>query len=167
MWRKLDNACRLFSYKNLSLWRLITVLSRRCEHSMSEEDVERYLEALAHPVRREVIRALAEKGSLSYTELMRITGVDDSGTFAFHMRMLQGLVCKDPETGDYKLTEEGVRVYKVLSNKWPASILLVGLAIPIAWGTAWKVIWPAFARMNQLLAVRSRGGASNNTLRTR
>ncbi len=81
---------------------------------MSEEDVERYLKALAHPVRREVIRALAEKGSLSYTELMRITEVDDSGTFAFHMRMLQGLVCKDPQTGDYKLSEEGVRAYKVL-----------------------------------------------------
>ncbi len=43
-------------------------------------------------------------------------------------------------------------LYKALSNRWLASIILVGLAVPLAWGAAWKVLWPAFAGMNQLLA---------------
>ncbi len=82
--------------------------------SNGEEGIEKYLKALAHRVRREIIRALAEKGSLSYSELMRITGVEESGTFAFHIKMLQGLIEKDPKTGEYRLTEEGWRAYKAL-----------------------------------------------------
>ncbi len=77
-------------------------------------EIEKYLKALAHRVRRDIIRALAEKGRLSYSELMRITGVMDSGTFAFHIRMLQGLIEKDPGTGDYRLTGEGWRAYRAL-----------------------------------------------------
>ena len=77
-------------------------------------DIEKYLKALAHKVRRDIIRALAERGNLSYTELMRVTGVMDSGTFAFHIKMLQGLIEKDPATGDYRLTEEGWRAYQAL-----------------------------------------------------
>ena len=42
--------------------------------------------------------------------------------------------------------------YKVLANRWIASIIIVALAIPLAWGAAWKILWPAFAGMNQLLA---------------
>ena len=77
-------------------------------------DIEKYLKALAHKVRRDIIKALAERGNLSYTELMRITGVMDSGTFAFHIKMLQGLIEKDPATGDYRLTDEGWRAYQAL-----------------------------------------------------
>ncbi len=76
--------------------------------------IEKYLKALAHRVRRDIIRALAEKGKLSYSELMRITGVEDSGTFAFHIKMLQGLIEKDPMDGEYKLTEKGLKAYKAL-----------------------------------------------------
>lgn len=82
--------------------------------SKTSDDIEKYLKALAHPIRREVIRALAEKKQLSYSELMRITGVDDSGTFAFHIKMLQGLIEKDPVSGEYRLTEKGWRAYEVL-----------------------------------------------------
>ncbi len=82
--------------------------------SKSSNDIERYLKALAHPIRREVIKALAERRQLSYSELMKITGVDDSGTFAFHIKMLQGLVEKDPVSGEYRLTEKGWRAYEVL-----------------------------------------------------
>jgi DNA-binding transcriptional ArsR family regulator len=79
-----------------------------------EEGIEKYLKALAHRVRREIIRTLAEKKSLSYSELMKITGVEESGTFAFHIKMLQGLIEKDPKTGEYRLTEEGWRAYRAL-----------------------------------------------------
>ncbi|WFO75032.1 helix-turn-helix domain-containing protein [Desulfurococcaceae archaeon MEX13E-LK6-19] len=79
-----------------------------------DNGVEKYLKALAHPARRKVLVALAEKKSLSYSELMRIAGIEDSGTFAFHLRMLQGLVEKDPNTGEYRLTEEGYKAYRAL-----------------------------------------------------
>ncbi len=78
------------------------------------DGIEKYLKALAHRVRRDIIRALYEHKSLSYSELMKITGVEDSGTFAFHLKMLQGLVEKDPDTGEYRLTEEGIKAYRAL-----------------------------------------------------
>ncbi len=76
--------------------------------------IEKYLKALAHRVRRDIIRALYKHKHLSYSELMKMTGVEDSGTFAFHLKMLQGLVEKDPDTGEYRLTEEGIKAYKAL-----------------------------------------------------
>ena len=50
------------------------------------------------------------------------------------------------------LKERVPSLYKVLANRWFASFLIVILAVPLAWGAAWKVLWPAFAGMNQLLA---------------
>ncbi len=82
---------------------------------MGNGAVEEYLKALMHPVRRMIIRLLAEKGSLTYSELMRLTKVDDSGTFGFHLRGLRGLVRKNEE-GEYELTSEGWRVYRALKH---------------------------------------------------
>lgn len=50
------------------------------------------------------------------------------------------------------LKDKAVNAYKVLANRWVASAIIVLLAIPLAWGAAWKMLWPAFAGMNQLLA---------------
>ena len=77
----------------------------------SELDI--ILQALAHPVRRRVIELLKDSPGLSYSELMRLVGVDDSGTFGFHLRRLRGLVRKN-ERGDYELTELGLRAYELL-----------------------------------------------------
>ncbi len=83
--------------------------------TVSEEasELDIVLQALAHPVRRRVIELLAENQGLSYSELMRLVGVEDSGTFGFHLRRLRGLVRKN-ERGDYELTELGLRAYKLL-----------------------------------------------------
>ncbi len=50
------------------------------------------------------------------------------------------------------LKDKAPSVYKVLANRWVGAIILLLLATPLAWGAAWKVLWPAFAGMNQLLA---------------
>jgi len=50
------------------------------------------------------------------------------------------------------LKDRSPSLYKVLANRWLASIILVIIAMSLAWGAAWKVLWPAFAGMNQLLA---------------
>ena len=76
-------------------------------------DVDRILDALGHRVRRGIIRELGRRGSASYTELMKAVGVEDSGTFAFHLRKLQDFVRKN-ERGEYELTELGRRAYTFL-----------------------------------------------------
>ncbi|HDN76099.1 MAG TPA: carbon starvation protein A, partial [Acidilobales archaeon] len=50
------------------------------------------------------------------------------------------------------LKDKAPSVYKVLANRWVGAIIILVLATPLAWGAAWKVLWPAFAGMNQLLA---------------
>ena len=63
-----------------------TAVSR--DACLDEESLDRVFQALSHPVRRRIIGMLAERGEASYSELMRACGVEDSGTFAFHLRRL-------------------------------------------------------------------------------
>ncbi len=50
------------------------------------------------------------------------------------------------------LKDRAPTAYKVLANRWLASAIIVLIALPLAWTAAWKIVWPAFAGMNQLLA---------------
>ncbi len=70
-------------------------------------------QALSHRVRRAIIRALAEKGERSFTELMEDVGLKDSSVMAFHMRKLSTLIRRN-ERGYYELTGLGWRAYNVL-----------------------------------------------------
>ena len=47
-------------------------------------------------------------------------------------------------------TSQGI--WKTITNRWIASIILAGLGVYLAWGGSWLIIWPAFSGMNQLLA---------------
>ncbi len=78
-----------------------------------DEELDYILQALGHRVRRKVIELLAEKGPLTYTELMKETGVDDSGTFGFHLRRMSKLL-KKTRMGEYELTILGWKAYKTL-----------------------------------------------------
>ena len=78
-------------------------------------ELDYILQALGHQVRRKVIEILAEEGSQTYTELMRKTGVDDSGTFGFHLRRMQKLLKKN-QRGEYELSELGWKAYKILKQ---------------------------------------------------
>jgi len=78
-----------------------------------DEELDYILQALGHRVRRKVIELLAEKGPLTYTELMKETGVDDSGTFGFHLRRMSRLLKKN-RMGEYELTALGWKAYKTL-----------------------------------------------------
>ncbi len=79
----------------------------------TEPSIDVMLKLLQHPARRTIIRVLGEKGRASYSELMKATGISDSGTFAFHLRQLEGFIVKDRE-GYYKLTERGLKLYRAL-----------------------------------------------------
>ncbi len=43
-------------------------------------------------------------------------------------------------------------LHQVLVNRWIGSLIPAGLALWLAWGGRWSVIWPAFGGANQLLA---------------
>ena len=81
----------------------------------ANEELDYILQALGHQVRRKVIEIIAEEGSQTYTELMRKTGVDDSGTFGFHLRRMQKLLKKN-QRGEYELSELGWKAYKILKQ---------------------------------------------------
>jgi DNA-binding transcriptional ArsR family regulator len=68
-------------------------------------------EALAHKLRRAVIKLLGERKSMGYSELMNALNVD-SPTLAFHLRKLGGLVEKQGDV--YVLTELGKKAYGLL-----------------------------------------------------
>jgi len=42
--------------------------------------------------------------------------------------------------------------YKTIANKWLASAVIALIGVMLAWQAGYKILWPAFAGMNQLLA---------------
>ncbi len=85
------------------------------ENRMVNGELDYILQALGHQVRRKVIEILAEEGPQTYTELMRKTGVEDSGTFGFHLRRMQKLLVKN-NRGEYELSSLGWRAYNILKQ---------------------------------------------------
>ncbi len=79
------------------------------------EDPDGIFHALAHRIRRGIIRALGEKRELSFTDLLRELGIEDSSLLAFHMKKLEGFVRRN-ERGYYELTSTGWKAYRVLKE---------------------------------------------------
>jgi len=71
-------------------------------------------EAMGHPNRIRIIKALAEK-PLGFSELKRAVGIDSSGLLAFHLDKLTHLVATD-STGSYALTDEGREALKIIQT---------------------------------------------------
>ena len=71
------------------------------------------LEALASPIRRRILRRVAE-GPATFSEAMHAAGIDDSPKMSFHMHRLldEGLVARKDE--DYRITPKGEGAVAVL-----------------------------------------------------
>lgn len=76
-------------------------------------ELDKMIRSISHWARRRIILLLGTRGPMTYSELMREVGIEDSGTFAFHLRSLGGLVEKTSD-GRYKLTDRGREVYRAL-----------------------------------------------------
>jgi len=74
--------------------------------------------AVASEYRRKVLEHLLSNGASTYTELMRASGLGESGKFAYHLRRLvvAGLVKQGVE-GKYRLTGKGRRVAAMLKEE--------------------------------------------------
>jgi CheY-like chemotaxis protein/predicted transcriptional regulator len=81
--------------------------------AISAVRVQGTLGALANPLRRHILRRLAE-GATSFTEVMRAAGIDDSPKLSFHLRTLQeeGLITHASDS--YHLTATGKEAVRVL-----------------------------------------------------
>jgi len=73
--------------------------------AVDQDEVSRVLAVLSHPLRREILSNLDEKGELSFTEIMNSVGVD-TGKLSFHIRNLNGFI-ESTDAGKYKLTRMG------------------------------------------------------------
>jgi len=83
--------------------------------SDSEDFEDKIYIALSHKLRRDIIKLLAERKKMAFSELMKELGVDDTGTLTFHLRKLVGLITKI-SSGEYTLTNLGKKAYDIMMN---------------------------------------------------
>jgi DNA-binding transcriptional ArsR family regulator len=62
--------------------------------------------ALKHPVRRQILLFLEEKGEASFTQVQSAVGIEDTGLMSYHLKELAPLV-EQSERGKYRLSEVG------------------------------------------------------------
>jgi len=92
-----------------------------------EDVIDEVLSALANTTRRAIVRALAEGGSMTFAELMRVCNVRDSSTMKHHLAKLGRLV-KKLENGSYALTPIGYEAFKLLEQLEESVSRLIPLA---------------------------------------
>lgn len=71
--------------------------------------------ALGHPLRRRILRIIAERGSVSYKELSKLE--PKPGVLYHHLRLLGDLIYQD-ENRQYRLTGKGRRAYEFLIDMY-------------------------------------------------
>jgi len=80
----------------------------------AEENVSKILSILSHPLRREILLNLSEKGESSFTDLLNLLKVD-TGKLSFHLRSLEIFIEQTP-SGKYKLSRAGESAIRVIHD---------------------------------------------------
>jgi uncharacterized RDD family membrane protein YckC/DNA-binding HxlR family transcriptional regulator len=82
--------------------------------AVDQDNVSRILSVLSHPLRREILFNLSEKGVCSFTDLMNTLNVD-TGKLSFHIRSLTAFIEQTP-TGKYQLTKVGENAIRLIRD---------------------------------------------------
>ena len=82
--------------------------------SVDQENISKILSILSHPLRREILINLSEKGESSFTELLNLLKVD-TGKLSFHLRSLEVFIEQTP-SGKYKLSRAGESAVRVVHD---------------------------------------------------
>lgn len=82
--------------------------------AVDQEHISKILSILSHPLRREILLNLSEKGEASFTELLNLLKVD-TGKLSFHLRSLDVFIQQTP-TGKYKLSRAGESAVRVIRD---------------------------------------------------
>jgi DNA-binding transcriptional ArsR family regulator len=102
-------------------------------------------EAVSHPMRIEIVKALAEK-PLRFADLKRALRISSSGLLDFHLKKLNDLITTDNE-GNYTLTEKGFAAlttvegaagyYRLRSAQKRSFFLALAIIVFVNIGTLW------------------------------
>ena len=82
--------------------------------AVDQENISKILSILSHPLRREILLNLSEKGESSFTDLLNLLKVD-TGKLSFHLRSLEAFIEQTP-TGKYKLSRAGENAIRVIHD---------------------------------------------------
>ena len=82
--------------------------------AVDQDNVSKILAVLSHPLRREVLLMLSEKGECSFTDLLNELKID-TGKLSFHLRTLSAFIEQTP-TGKYKLSRAGESAVRVIND---------------------------------------------------
>jgi DNA-binding transcriptional ArsR family regulator len=70
------------------------------------DEYDEIFAALKHPVRRQILLFLEERGEASFTQVQDAVGIKDTGLMSYHLKELAPLV-EQSERGRYRLSEVG------------------------------------------------------------
>jgi uncharacterized RDD family membrane protein YckC/DNA-binding HxlR family transcriptional regulator len=79
-----------------------------------EDSVSKILSILSHPLRRDILSFINEKGECTFTDLLNVLEVD-TGKLSFHLRTLSTFTEQTPR-GKYKLSKTGERALRVIRD---------------------------------------------------
>ena len=82
--------------------------------AVNQENISKILSILSHPLRREILLNLSEKGESSFTDLLNLLKVD-TGKLSFHLRSLEAFIEQTPK-GKYKLSRAGESAIRVIHD---------------------------------------------------
>ena len=89
---------------------------------------------LSDPTRRSILELLSERESLTYTDIMTLLQITNTGRLNYHLKVLGSLISKD-EQGRYHLTEQGRQAASLLRTfpeRAPPERKLTGLKVGTA-----------------------------------
>ena len=82
--------------------------------AVDQKSVSKVLSVLAHPLRREILLTLSDKGECSFTDLLNVAKVD-TGKLSFHLRALSSFMEQTPN-GKYVLSNAGENAVRVIMD---------------------------------------------------
>lgn len=82
--------------------------------AVNQENVSKVLSVLSHPLRREILLYLSNKGEQTFTDLLNLLKVD-TGKLSFHLRSLSPFIEQTP-SGKYKLSRAGESAVRIVHD---------------------------------------------------
>ena len=126
------------------------------------DSVNKVLKILKDPLRRRIIRLLAEEGPLEYTELLKRLGLKSTGHLNYHLKILRDFIEKD-ELGRYTLNSDGLYLYEFLkrfgridveteysTQSFKGKMFFLGIIIIIGAGVLFIVSMPSYDILSRI-----------------
>jgi uncharacterized RDD family membrane protein YckC/DNA-binding HxlR family transcriptional regulator len=82
--------------------------------AVDQTNVSKVLSVLSHPLRREILLDLSNKGESSFTDLLNLLNVD-TGKLSFHLRSLAPFI-EQTKSGKYRLNRAGESAVRVIHD---------------------------------------------------